>query len=300
MDDRIKYIGGSDASGVLGLSRWDSQLKIWAIKTGRVLPEDISKRVNVKLGNKLEETVAEMFTEATGKKVRRVNKTLFHPDYPFIGANIDRDVVGEDAILECKTASAWKAAEWKGEDIPQEYIIQVLHYLAVTGAQKGYIAVLIGNEEFVWKEIVRDEKLINDIIRKEVLFWNEFVATQVMPMEIAKNDGETLYQLFPIADPNQDIILDDSVNQILEHLEAAETEKRLLETDIDKMKNELKALLGDAESGRTETYRITWKNQKTNRLDTEKLKKEREDIYKEFLRTTETRVLRHNKIKQEA
>ncbi len=291
---RKSYIGGTDAAAICGLSRWKTQLETWAEKTGKIKPKDLSGNLAVTLGTRLEETVAELFMEATGKKVRRCNKTLFHKEYDFIGANIDRDVVGEDAILECKTCSAWKAKEWLGEDIPSEYILQVVHYLAVTGAKYGYIAVLIGNSEFKWQMITRDDDLIRDLIKKEVYFWREFIEKDVMPMSIQAGDSDVLYSLFSVADSNKDLMLDDKANAIIERLEASTAEYRALEGDIEKYKNELKAMLGEGESGQTDKYRLTWKLQHTNRIDTERFKKENEELYKAYLKTTSTRVLRYS------
>lgn len=259
--ERNSYLGGSDCAAALGLSRFKTTLQLWAEKTGKIEPEDISKKVNVRLGNKLEDAVAQFFMEETGKKVQRVNSTRFHEKYPFLGANIDRKVVGEDAILECKTASAWMAKEWAGEEIPQEYILQVMHYLAVTGASKGYIAVLIGNADFKWKEIVRDEQIIEQIITKEVAFWNTFVVPQVMPMTISYDDGSTLYDLFPVSDPNKDIILPDSLNTLIETRNAMTQDMISLQESIKRLENEIKATLGDAERGRTSSFQVSWKTQ---------------------------------------
>lgn len=296
--ERGSYIGSSDAAGVMGLSRWETVLSIWAEKTGRVTPEEIGHRLPVKLGIRLEDAVAELFMEETGKKVHRVNQTLVHPDHDFLRANIDRRVVGEDAILECKTASAWKAKEWAGEDIPQEYIIQCYHQLSVTGAAVCYIAVLIGNQEFKWKAIYRDEVIQKNIINKELNFWNDFVMPNIMPTTITQNDGNILYELFPISDPNMDIALPDAANILLEGIEANETEIKALEGDVEKSKNALKAMLGDAESGRTQLHRVTWKKQTSKRVDIERLKKEQEVIYSAYLKESSTRVLRHNQIKE--
>lgn len=298
LKERTSYIGSSDAAGVLGMSRWDTVLKIWANKTGKVKPEDIGDQLPVILGNRLEQVVAELFMERTGKKVHRVNQTITHPAHSFIRANIDRRVVGEDAILEAKTASAWKAKEWAGEEIPQEYIIQCYHQLAVTGAKVCYIAVLIGNQDFQWKAIYRDEEIIKNIITKEVLFWNEFVLPKIMPMTITADDGNMLYQLFEISDPNADIALPDDANILIEVIEANQKELNALEDDIERDKNKLKAMLGTAESGCTSIRRVTWKPQSTKRIDVERLKAEQEVIYSAYLKTTKSRVLRLPKLKE--
>ncbi len=121
VSERTAYLGGSDAAAVLGLSRWSSPLTVWAIKTGQIVSEDKSDQLAIQVGNELEDAVCRLFTKRTGKKVARVNETIFHPKHPFLGANIDRRIVGEDSVLEAKTASGWKAKEWTGEDIPIEY-----------------------------------------------------------------------------------------------------------------------------------------------------------------------------------
>ena len=58
-------------------------------------------------------------------------------------ANVDRLIVGENAGLECKTASAYSADKWKDGHIPESYEIQCHHYMAVTGADAWYIACVI-------------------------------------------------------------------------------------------------------------------------------------------------------------
>lgn len=296
--DRKTFIGGSDAAGVLGLSRWKTPLQVWAEKTGQIIPEDISGKLCVKLGVALEDTVAKLFEEETGKKVQRVNETRFHKDYDFLGASLDRKVVGESAFLECKTASAFKAKEWDGEDIPQEYIIQCLHYLAVTGYEKAYIAVLIGNQDFKWKEITRDEALLNNIINKEVSFWNDFVVPNIMPMTLSSNDSDTLYKLFPKEIEETVIELGDEMNQEIELLQALKQDLKSLEGQITQKENVIKAMLQDNEAGVTNQYKVTWKEQTRKSLDTAKIKELMPMIWEQNLKETKSRVFKINKNKE--
>jgi putative phage-type endonuclease len=255
LEQRQNYIGGTDTAAILGLSRWETPLSVWARKTGQY---EAPRRegLHLTLGNRLEEVVAELFTQETGKKVQRVNETKFHPKYPYLGGNLDRRIVGEDAILECKTASAWKAKEWEGEEIPREYILQVVHYLAVTGCRRGYLAVLIGNQDFQVRTIERDEKLIEEIVRKEVDFWNHFVVPKVMPGVgmITANDADTLYGLFPMAESGAVVKLTDEANQLIESRQAMLQDKKLLESNLEKVDNQLKLLLADKEYGQTDQW----------------------------------------------
>src|SRR3990167_7409418 len=257
--ERLGYLGGSDAAGVLGLSRWATPLSVWAEKTGQIPMRELDSEA-AELGTELEDYVARRFMKKTGKTVHRVNETIFHPKYPFLAANLDRRVVGEKAILECKTASAWKAREWDGEEIPREYIIQAMHYLAVTGAERIYVAVLIGNQSFQWKVIERDEKALSEMVSKEVTFWNDFVVPNVMPAVVSWKDKDALEGLFPVANEGEPIALDDTANATAEVIEGMEEDYKALGMQIDKQKNELKALLGKAPAGETDHFIFRWAN----------------------------------------
>lgn len=298
LEDRRSFLGASDCASVLGMSRWKTPLQIWAEKTGAIEPEDISDRLQVKLGNRLEEVVAELFTEETGKKVRRVNDRFIHKQFPFLSCAIDRKVEGERAILQCKTASAWKAKEWEGEEIPHEYILQEVHELAATGYDRAYIAVLIGNQDFKMKIVERDEALIQDVVRREVEFWTKFVIPRIMPQTIKKDDAETLFKLFPNALEGEIITLPDMAAGIIEGIESMNQDLKNLEGIIDQQKNELKVLLKEAETGEVGRNIITWKNESNNRMDTDRLKKERPEIYEQYLNKGSKRVLRFRKKKE--
>lgn len=300
LKERVHYIGASEAAAVLGMSRWGSPLSVWAEKTGAIKPEDISDLLPVKLGNKLEQTVAELFMEETGKQVARVNSTVYHPKYPFIGANLDRRVVGERAVLECKTAGAFKYKEWEGDEFPAEYVIQVMHQLAVTGYERGYLAVLIGNQDFKIKTIDRDEEALAKLVNREVEFWKTFIEPNVMPSVIRANDKDTLSRLFPEAADGKEIELDDRADAICEILDGMKADKRNLEAKIEQHENELRAMLKDAEIGRTNNHKIYWANVTTNRLDTDALKEKRPEVFAAFRKMTTARRLLIKTNKQEA
>ncbi|ECX5805918.1 hypothetical protein F3348_14225, partial [Listeria monocytogenes] len=173
-------IGGSDAGIIMGLNQYKTAFELWLDKTDQVLPDESAGEAAY-WGNQMEEVVAKEFEKRTGKKVRRSNMMYQHPEHDFMLANVDRFVVGEDAILECKTASAYLAKEWEADEVPATYLVQIQHYLAVTGKSKAYVAVLIGGNKFIWKEIKRDDELINQIIAFELDFWETNVKGYVAP-----------------------------------------------------------------------------------------------------------------------
>jgi predicted phage-related endonuclease len=69
-------------------------------------------------------------------------------------------------VFEAKTACAFKLGEWD-DTIPDEYMLQVQHYIAVTDSNGAYIAVLIGGNTFKWRFIARDDELISMLIQEE-------------------------------------------------------------------------------------------------------------------------------------
>ena len=82
-------------------------------------------------------------------------------EYPFMLADLD-GVIKEDGkmcIFEAKTASAYKQEIWE-KGVPEAYILQVQHYMAVTGAEKAYVAALVGGNRFYRYEVLRDDALI--------------------------------------------------------------------------------------------------------------------------------------------
>jgi predicted phage-related endonuclease len=268
-------------------------------KTGYPM-EDISHKLAVKLGLKLEQAVAELFEEETGKKVHRVNETVFHKKYDFLAANLDRKVEGEKAVLECKTTSAFRASEFKEDEMPGEYIFQCLHYLMVTGYDKAYLAVLIGNQDFKWITIDRDDQKLKDLEKREVAWWEKYIIRGVMPTEVMAQDDEALQTLYPHEKILQEIPLGDEASILFENLQAYEQDKFILEKEIDEAKNRLKQMIAENDCGTTDLYRATWKYQESIRVDSKKLKANHPKIYDKCSNKSSTRVFRWNPINKEA
>jgi putative phage-type endonuclease len=260
LEERKNYIGASEAAAVMGMSRWNSPLDIWAAKTGAIPIEEQGENLPAEVGTELEDFIARKFTIKTGKKVHAVKEAFIHKNYPYIRAHIDRKVEGERAILQCKTCAAWKWKEWEDEDIPADYIIQEYQELACSGYDKAYIAILIGNHDFKIKEVIADKQAINAVIQKEVYFWENFVKTKVMPDIIKGSDDEILQKMFPSAVEGEVVSLPDTANAMIESLEAFKQDMKALKGAEDKIKNQLKAMLGNSELGNTGLYRVKWGN----------------------------------------
>ncbi|MFB7302582.1 YqaJ viral recombinase family nuclease [Heyndrickxia sporothermodurans] len=291
LQERTKGIGGSDAGIILGLNKYRTAFELWLEKTGQVEPIEIDNEA-IYWGNEMENVVAKEFEKRTDKKVRRSNFMYSHPNHPFIKANVDRLVVGESAVLECKTASAYLAKEWKEDEVPDTYLVQVQHYLGVTGKQKGYIAVLIGGNKFVWKEVERDEELINMIFQAEINFWNNHVLANVPPPLDGSSAAEKyLKEKYDRAEKDKEVVLPPDYKEILVQYEKIKSDEKLIKKAKTEIENKIKAELQDAERGIVSDYLVTWKNQSRVSVDSKALKEKFPDIYKEVLKTSSFRKL---------
>lgn len=286
---RMKGIGGSDAAAAIGVSRWKSPLQLYLEKSGEIEQPEAGEAAY--WGNVLEAVVADEFTKRTGKKVQRVNRILIHPEHEHMIANIDRRVVGENAILECKTTGAWNAKEWEGDDIPPEYVIQVMHYLAVTGAEKAYFAVLIGGNRFAWKEIARDEELIAMMVERERAFWDCVETETPPPLSESKAElhGDIMNRLYPSANEGQSIELPPTYSDVIEQLVDVKTRIKELEVSQDYLENQVKEIMKEAERARVGRFSISWKNVTTKRFDTKLFEKTNPDLYSQYVKESQSR-----------
>ena len=294
LKSRQSGIGGSDASAIAGLNPWKSSIQLYMDKKEEN-PKEI-KSLRMELGNRLEGLVAELFTEETGLKVRNVNGILKNEQYPFALANIDRAIVGEKAFLECKTTNSFALKEWE-EGVPPHYEIQCLHYMAITGATHCYIAALIGNSDFIWHKIERDQETIDYLMQIEKDFWEENILKDIVPLpdgtdayseylkeKYKKSNGKEI-ELHLLKDGPQKLLRYD---EIVSDIKTLESEKKLIEQEIQLHMEEF-------EVAKIGNRKITWKNSNRTSIDSKKLKSEMPEIAEQFMKTSTSRIFRINK-----
>lgn len=285
LDYRKKGIGGSDVSIICGVNKYKSALELWMEKRGYTEPTEAGEAAY--WGTIMEPIIREEFTKRTGIKVDIVNSMLKHPKYDFMLANVDGVIEGK-YIFEAKTASSFKQDQWKNDEIPQEYMLQIQHYMAVTGYEKAYIAVLIGGNKFGYKEIQRDEELIDMIIKLEKRFW-DCVEKDIPPsIDGSESCSKLMNVLFPTA-KQEGIELPLEAEKLINNYYENKEQEKLFAEKKEEAINKLKALLGENEKGVINERVITWKNVSSERLDTKKIKIEKPEIYNEYLRKYDSR-----------
>ncbi len=289
LEHRKKGIGGSDASVICGINRYKSPMELWLEKTGKIPYQEAGE--SAYWGTQLEALVRAEFTKRTGINVNTVKQLLQSNKYPFMLADLDGICEHPDygkCIFEAKTASAYKADEWENA-VPDEYMLQIQHYMAVTGYNGAYIAVLIGGNTFKWRFVERDEELISIIIKLESDFWEHLCTMTPPPLDGSDASAEFIAKRFPSCTPQSRISLPDTASDLLlqydeacKQLEAA-TEKK------QKAENLLKQMLGENESGISGNKVIVWKTVTQERLDSKTLKAEHPALYQKYTAKTSYR-----------
>ena len=254
LEHRNKTIGGSDASAILGMNSYSSPYTVWAEKLGKLPPKEDNEAMRI--GRDLEAYVAQRFTEKTGKKVRKENNILLNPKYPFAHANVDRMVVGEDAGLECKTTSSLNLSKFKNGEFPDNYYVQCIHYLMVTGCKRWYLGVLVLGRGFFDFVIERDEEEIAALAKSEEDFW-KYVESKTPPeVDGSNSTSETITTIFPNSNTETVNLFayEDSLKQYI----AIGKQIKELKTLQDEMANKVKSFMSEAGKGESENFKVSW------------------------------------------
>lgn len=320
LNERKKGIGGSDVAAALGLSPWTTPVELYQRKRGECPEQEMTDAMH--FGNVLEEVVAHEFQGRTGMKVQRVNTSLKREEWQ--RANIDRAIVmpeisgtvrvikdaapgarqlTTDAILECKTASAYTSALW-GEsqedeikagkivtehEIPMYYETQCQWYLSITGCAVCYVAVLIGGNDFRMYKVDRNEDVIAAITEKCRAFWFDHVVAGVPPEPVNIDDIRALYKR------PEPVLLEAD-----EQASIAYGEYRRIKDEIERLKKQqeavatqLAAFIGDKEGLTLDGKKVvTFKAQKRTTFDSKALKADDPEMWSGYLTESTTRVLR--------
>ena len=253
LEERRTGVGGSDASTILGINPFQDAYGLYLDKRGEAPPEDEDFLKESRYwGSVLEAPVSDRYAEETGYKIQRANKLIRSKKHPFMIANIDRKVVGEDMKIGFEAKTAVRGDGWGesgSDEIPAYIMCQVQHYLAVTEYDYWDLAVLIGNRDYRQYRIAPIDQIIEDLIDAEQEFWDR-VQNEVAPepnwqsaatTRLMKNlypgtNGEVV-QLPEIAQKYQDV-MDDSNEQ-----------KLIYEKVVTGCKNRIAMLMGETSIG---------------------------------------------------
>lgn len=255
-------IGGSDAGPICGLSpfKGSSALSVYWSKVDPIPldPESNDDRPWLIWGSLLEPLVRQHYCNVTGRSVMLQKQLIRHPKYHWMVANLDGiscqphhriDAGGTfrdgDRGYEGKI---YRTSDGWGPDgtteIPEYVLLQVQHYMIVTGLKVFDVCVLIGNSDFRQYEIKADDDIQQFLFQIEHHFWHTHVLEKSPPEPINEDDARrrwrrVLYQNMPEAE--QECI--DAWKKLLD----VSAKIKLLEKEESALKLVLKKAIGSHE-----------------------------------------------------
>lgn len=287
---RATGLGGSDAAGALGISPWVTPYQLYAEKAEGIARSPIDPAA-AEWGHLLEDAVAEKWSRITGQPIARVATTLRSPAFPFMVASLDRAIAPCEPIpgripgvLECKTSGFLNPDEW-GEDgsdeVPQHYLVQLVHYLIVSEAQIGHIAALFNGRTFRRYVVQRDPILEEMVIEGERTFWQRVVDRNPPPVTTLAD----VKLRFPRSRDAEIEATPDVVDALAALLRLRRQAKEL-DTTMQWHELIVKAHMGDASALTVRgVTSATWRSSRPSRVfDEESFSAVHPDLYAQFMR----------------
>lgn len=263
LEARRTGIGSSDVAGVLGIpsvAAWTSPIKVY---TDKLMPpsEDDEGTEAMKWGRILEPHIIEEFSRDLGREARPYGNLVRSRRWPWMLATCDATQATSerrDGVLEVK-ATGWRAGDWD-DGIPDHVRVQAQHQLAVMDWEWGSVAVLVRGMQLLYRDIERDEALIEKIVEAGRDFWARFRKGEPPNPDGSQSAREALRALYPkdsgetIKLPGEFVEIDDRRTEIDAVLKSLKHEREYLDQQI-------KAAMGDASvgvlaNGVTYTYKL--------------------------------------------
>lgn len=283
--DREHFIGGSDIGAILGLNPWKSAYTLWAEKTGLIKSPNISDKLQVWLGHKLEQVVADRYEMETGRKVRQSLMSYGIEEYPYLRGHVDRLVVGEHRGLECKTTSSYNRTDYDSGDVPPAYYAQCQFYMLVTGYQVWDIATLRDNREFFIQEIKRDDEYIAQMLAAAAAFWQCVTSVTPPAVDGTESTSDSLGYIYPGDSHADQLEGDERISAKVADIIAIDKSIRSLTEAKNCEINDIKEWMGNHTSAVTNSARISYRAATTRVvIDGKRLKAEHPEIYQQYTR----------------
>jgi putative phage-type endonuclease len=293
---RRRGVGGSDAPVIMGLSPYRGWLGLYVEKLDRGLdPQEPHE--SAYWGQQLEEMVAREFEKRSGLRVSEPPSLVQHPDLPWMIGTPDRFVhdprTGElIGILEVKTAAARRSDEW--EEAPAEYArCQLMHYLAVTGLPRGWIAVLLGGQRYLHYELERDDAYIADLIERERAFWRH-IETDTPPDPDGRDSTTAIINTrFSRALAGSSVELSGDALSAALQLRELSRAVATADDEVDRLKNVVRLALAENEVGTVGGEPVvSWMPVARTTVDLKRLRRDHPDLVREYERQSATRTFR--------
>lgn len=298
--DRRRFLGGSDAAAVIGLSKFRTPYQVYLSKTSDTREElDPERKKFFERRKRWEPVIIQSIKEDYDAEIVATNRRYVDPEFPFMAAEIDFEYLdvatGQVENGEAKTVHphVFKEAYGWGEagsgDIPIDYWTQVQHGLGVTRRRRTVVAAMVGLDDPIFYLVERDDEDIAKIRAALVKFWNEHVLKRVAPEPINLADVKRMFRQAKVLSlPAGDALALAALRlrAVKSNLEALKMEEEALEFEVCRGMGEHDELTVDGRK------LATWKEENWSRLDQAGMKTKYPKIQRELTLSGKHRVFR--------
>ena len=286
--DRRHFLGGSDAGPALGMSPYKSPFRLWLEKTGREVDGFDEGNARTQAGKIFEAAIIRLYQTLHGGPLPRAeSKELVHPDHPWMRGHIDRRQAGTRAIVEAKLVGNRQAQRWGDTDtlnMPQEYLLQVHHYLTCDDKLAPYALVLamIGTELRVYT-VPRDQEISEMLIENEAQFWQQVQSDT--PPEPSVRLGDSYGLLYRLSNGTK-IVAPEPMRRHIEMIRALNETSAEIDLELINAKQSIMGFMQDHETliDVDGSELASWRTQKAaSRINVAKLKKKYPEIAKDVM-----------------
>jgi putative phage-type endonuclease len=204
---RQEKIGASDAPIILGVSPWKNTYQLWNEK---VHGKENFESQAMKRGKDLEESARSCFEQYTNSLIKpQVVESIQNP---WMIASLDGIDISGQFIVEIKCPGYKDHSLAKEGKIPEKYIPQLQHQLAVIGLKEGYYFSYDGQDGHI-VPFERDESYIENLIEKESDFYHNHILPKVPPK--MNEDEEIVITLEDFDKLSEEYIyIDDKIKEL--------------------------------------------------------------------------------------
>jgi len=285
LEERRRGVGGSDIAAIMGLSPFKTPYQVYQEKRKEVA--DWEGNAATDWGKRMEPAIRQWYSDETGRSVRLPEKIMYHSKYPFMLASLD-GFTDDRRVVEIKTSRISKGWGEPGtNEIPDYYVLQVQHYMVVTGFEVTDVPVSIGGGSPVLYEVPEDKELQEMITDACADFWQRVVDGRP-PEPVTYEDA---VQRFGRSEAQGVIIASENALQDIMSLKDIRARMKSLESAEEEIKANLIIALGesgDTLSSSDGTPLLTYKLGKGRKtFDLKNFECEHLDLYQQYTKTSE-------------
>lgn len=242
LEARKSRIGASEIASCIGINQYDSQLRIWLTKTGKLPPKEVTPEMEV--GSVLEPAILELYQIRTKKTITQTQMFFVSHEHDFLCATLD-GITSDGINVQAKNVGCQSAIQWGldgTDDVPHHVLLQVQQEMLCSGLNLTHVVALIGGNDLRVYEVCRDDMIIHRMVYLGRQFI-EKVRTQVYPEPNHGKDHELIKYLFPSCAGS--IAFDEYQTDTVRKWEDISFQLKQLESNQKECKKEILMAIGD-------------------------------------------------------